>query len=205
MHGSPLVCRRWRRVGLVAGETGTAPLFQIAGMLLDDPGGYTREVGLLFVNRREEDILLRDEIEDMVEESGGRFRVTYSITGGSDSSSVDAGIDTDAAGELDAHNRDATDYQQNTATARCKQTKDTKFEYIRGSTDIIQKALPPPHNKDGTTMVLVCGTDGFVDWWSGPVARGPPKEDGTKGAKIQGPLLGLLRDAGYDESEVFKY
>ena len=100
-------------------------------------------------------------------------------------------------GELEADNGHATDDEQGTATARCKQSKDTNFEYGRGSIDMIQKVLPPLHGRDGTTIVLVCGTDGFVDWWSRPVARGLPKEGGTKGPKIQGLRLGLLQDAGY--------
>jgi hypothetical protein len=54
-------------------------------------------------------------------------------------------------------------------------------------------------------MILVCGRDDFVYTWSGPVVRAPPKADGTKGPKIQGPLLGILQDSGFDESEVFKY
>ena len=74
----------------------------------------------------------------------------------------------------------------------------------RGSLGMVAKTLPPS-TKDGTTMVLVCGTDGFVDTWGGPVIRGPRKPDGTRGGKVQGPLLGLLAQAGYDASEVFKY
>ena len=54
-------------------------------------------------------------------------------------------------------------------------------------------------------MVLVCGTDGFVELWGGPVARAPKQPGEKKGAKVQGPLLGLLAEAGFDASEVFKY
>ena len=41
--------------------------------------------------------------------------------------------------------------------------------------------------------------------WDGPVGRAPKKPDGSKGDKIQGPLLGLLKEAGYTAEEVFKY
>ena len=54
-------------------------------------------------------------------------------------------------------------------------------------------------------MVLVCGTDGFVDTWAGPVVRGPRLPDGSRGPKVQGELLGVLAEAGFDASEVFKY
>ena len=77
----------------------------------------------------------------------------------------------------------------------------------RGSIDMARQALPPPSSTtDGRkTMVFVCGTDGFRDMWAGPIARAPPLADGSKGPKIQGPLLGILKDAGYDASDVFKY
>ena len=78
----------------------------------------------------------------------------------------------------------------------------------RGSVEMIRETLPPPASRggeDGTTMLLVCGTDGFVATWAGPVGRGPKKADGSKGGKIQGPLLGLLANAGYVDAEVFKY
>jgi len=172
MHGSPTLTNRWKHVGLIAGGTGIAPLFQLATLLLDDPSGYTTDVHLLFVNRKEEDILLRDRLEEMVVASKGRFRVTYSLT------------------SLEEEEEEA-------ATSN--------LEKGRGSVTMIQKSLPPPTKGDGSTMILVCGTDGFVDWWAGPVGRAPSTDDGKKGPKIQGPLLGLLRDAGYDESEVFKY
>jgi len=167
MHGSPNLYKRWRHVGLIAGGTGIAPLFQIATMLLDDTSGYTTDVHLLSINRRREDILLREELESLVKSSRGRFRVTYSLT--------------------DPSNNDG------------------EVEHGRGTTGMIQKALPSPAGADGSTMILICGKDGFVDWWAGPIARGPPKPDGSKGSKVQGPLLGLLARAGYDATEVFKY
>ena len=62
----------------------------------------------------------------------------------------------------------------------------------RGDVAMVSIALPPPTN-DGKTMIFVCGTDGFVASWAGPVGCAPKKSDGSKGAKIQGPLLGLLK------------
>jgi len=185
MHGSPAIYNRWKHVGLVAGGTGIAPLYQIAIMLLDDPSEYTTDVHLLFMNRAEEDILMKDRLDDLVVASGGRFRVTYSLT--SETSTASGG-----GGALEEKSEE-------------KMNDSDEFKYGRGSVDMVKNALPPPMGGDGTTMILVCGTDGFVDWWGGPVGRAPSKADGSKGPKIQGPVLGLLKDAGYDESEVFKY
>jgi cytochrome-b5 reductase len=77
----------------------------------------------------------------------------------------------------------------------------------RGSVHMALQSLPPPSSreKNTKTMIFVCGTDGFRDMWAGPIARAPPLPDGSKGPKIQGPLLGLLKDAGYEASDVFKY
>lgn len=197
MHGSPTLLRRWKHVGLVAGGTGVAPLFQIATMLLaEGPSGYTTDIHLLFVNRVEEDILLRDQLEEMVDRSGGRFRVTYSLTNNAkeDDESTTNGGDGSTHHGGGGKGNSSTGFDHRPT-----------LEQGRGSPSMVQKSLPPPTGGDGTTMILVCGTDGFVDWWAGPVGRAPPKADGAKGPKIQGPLLGLLRDAGYDESEVFKY
>ena len=166
VHGSPVVSNRWKNVGMVAGGTGIAPLLQIVRILLEDPHDTTTRIQLLSVNRYEEDILMKEELDRYAREFPDRFAVTYSLTG------------------------DKLPNDWNGCTGR-------------GSVDMARRALPPPSG-DGT-MIFVCGTDGFRDMWAGPVVRGPPQEDGSKGPKIQGPLLGLLRDAGYDASQVFKY
>lgn len=171
MHGSPAVLGRWRNLGLVACGTGVAPLVQIARILLDDPEDNTK-IRLLCVNRRENDVLMRKELDHLASDHPDRFSVTYSLTASDDISPT--------------HD-------------------DWKGERGRGSVDMALRVLPPPSGADGSTMVLVCGTDGFVKMWAGPVGRAPPNPDGSKGPKIQGPLLGLLQEAGYDASEVFKY
>jgi cytochrome-b5 reductase len=189
VHGRASVLGRWTNVGLVAGGTGIAPLLQIARIILDsssrdDDADTTKTiVRLLFFNRREEDILAREEIEDMVRMHPTRFIVSYSLT---DEKCVPDGW-TGHVG--------------------------------RGDISMISSSLPPPTGGAGKTMIFVCGTDGFVSALGGPVVRAPPpppddrtdgEEEGgnnkeRRGGKIQGPLLGLLREAGYAEEEVFKY
>lgn len=123
---------------------------------------------LLSVNRNEDDILMRKEIDQMAAANPDRFFVNYSLTG---------------------------------ANVR----SDWKGYRGRGTLDMAKNALPQPSSGEKTTMIFVCGTDGFRDMWAGPIARAPPLPDGSKGPKIQGPLQGLLKDAGYHESDVFKY
>eukprot|EP00542_Grammatophora_oceanica_P019548 CAMPEP_0194039504 /NCGR_PEP_ID=MMETSP0009_2-20130614/11621_1 /TAXON_ID=210454 /ORGANISM="Grammatophora oceanica, Strain CCMP 410" /LENGTH=285 /DNA_ID=CAMNT_0038682363 /DNA_START=111 /DNA_END=968 /DNA_ORIENTATION=+ len=83
-----------------------------------------------------------------------------------------------------------------------QQDAPTNFLQGRGDVSMVQKALPKP--TDPNVMVFVCGRDGFVAHWAGPVARAP-SENGKKGPKIQGPLLGVLADSGFSADQVFKY
>lgn len=167
MHGSSSILNRgWKHVGLVAGGTGIAPLYQIVQILMKDES--KTNIYVLSINHKEEDILLKEELDQLAKEYPGQVKVTYSLTEQPDAKESD------------------------------------KFEYGRGSVDMVRKALPDPSLKD-EVMLFVCGRDGFVQTWSGPVGRAPPPKEGGKGPKIQGPLQGLLKDAGYDESQVFKY
>ena len=168
MHGGAAVLGRWQNIGLVAGGTGIAPLLQIARIVLEssDEAARSTMVHLLSINRRHEDILARDLIEELRTQHPQRFKVAYSLT-----------------------QPPAQGWEGFTG---------------RGSRSMVEAALPRPTN-DSKTMVLVCGTDGFVSTWGGPIGRAPSGPDGKKGAKVQGPLRGLLAEAGFDESEVFKY
>jgi len=42
VHGSPVIGKRWNRIGLIAGGTGVAPLIQLARIILDDPTDNTK-------------------------------------------------------------------------------------------------------------------------------------------------------------------
>lgn len=208
MHGgSAVLGRGWKQVGLVAGGTGIAPLLQIARILLEgndddsDNKDSKREqqcprIHLLFVNHTPEDILGREAIEALAAEHPDHFFVTYSFTRNAENK-----------------DKDKNDGAQIHGAAQ--------FLQGRGDVAMAQAALPPPSStthddKDGDTasaattpqsdtMVFVCGRDGFVAHWAGPVVRAPPKSDGSKGPKIQGPLLGVLAEAGYTADQVFKY
>ena len=72
----------------------------------------------------------------------------------------------------------------------------------RGSQAMVRAALPPPTG-DGKTMILVCGTDGFVGDMAGPVERVRDPVTNKK-SKIQGPVLGVLGELGFEPHQVFK-
>eukprot|EP00521_Asterionellopsis_glacialis_P012176 CAMPEP_0195305072 /NCGR_PEP_ID=MMETSP0707-20130614/35622_1 /TAXON_ID=33640 /ORGANISM="Asterionellopsis glacialis, Strain CCMP134" /LENGTH=213 /DNA_ID=CAMNT_0040369085 /DNA_START=40 /DNA_END=681 /DNA_ORIENTATION=- len=203
IHGSPhIVGRQWTHVGLIAGGTGIAPLFQLAKILLEEDEKTTTttpkkktSIHILSINRKQEDILLKEELDQLAQEYPDRVHVTYSLT--------------DPTIGSTANHKGGDDHKEWTGWTG------------RGSIDMVRAALPPPHHhhpsvttipheegdpkSSSTTMIFVCGTDGFVETWGGPIGRAPPLANGKKGPKIQGPLVGLLKEAGYDESEVFKY
>ena len=177
MHSYPHVHGRWSHIGLIAGGTGIAPLYQLLMILLKDCTS-SNKIHVLSINRKEEDILLKKELDDLVSKYPDKLIVTYSLTGEND-------VDNDMMKDNDNNGRDG-------------------YRIGRGNVQLAQEALPHPSlGKD--VMIFVCGKDGFVEHWGGKVGRAPNNPDGSKGAKIQGPLMGVLREAGYDASQVFKY
>ena len=54
-----------QQVGLVGGGTGMAPLMQIVRILLADPADPHVRIGILSINRREEDILMREDLDSL--------------------------------------------------------------------------------------------------------------------------------------------
>jgi cytochrome-b5 reductase len=154
IHGSSQITQRWRAIGMVAGGTGLAPFVQIIRTCLEDPDDKT-QLSLLFINRHEEDILMRTVLDALAAVSP-RFSVVYSLT------------------------RPPEDWEGNTG---------------RGTVELAKKALP---SAEGDVMVLVCGTDGFVETWAGAKLR-------ENGKKLQGPVAGILAEAGFTKDNVYKY
>jgi len=184
MHGAPAALGRgWRNVGLVAGGTGIAPLLQLARLLLEDPDRAAAQVRLLCVNRGPADVLGREELAALAAAHPDRFSVTHAFT---------------REGECEGDGVAGDECEVGAADAAILRG--------RGDAAMARAALPPPSAAEPTdTMVLVCGKDAFVAHWAGPVVRAPSGADGSKGPKIQGPLLGVLADAGYTAEQVFKY
>jgi hypothetical protein len=51
----------------------------------------------------------------------------------------------------------------------------------------------------------VCGRDEFLETVSGDTIRGAPPPGKKKGPKLQGPLTGVLANAGYEPTMVYKF
>lgn len=70
---------RWKRLGLLANGTGIAPLLQVALQLLSATEDET-QISIIYTNRREEDILMHEELEQMTRNYGKRLAVFHTLT-----------------------------------------------------------------------------------------------------------------------------
>eukprot|EP00747_Dinoflagellata_sp_TGD_P166812 gnl/TRDRNA2_/TRDRNA2_190190_c0_seq1.p1 gnl/TRDRNA2_/TRDRNA2_190190_c0~~gnl/TRDRNA2_/TRDRNA2_190190_c0_seq1.p1 ORF type:complete len:319 (+),score=63.36 gnl/TRDRNA2_/TRDRNA2_190190_c0_seq1:79-1035(+) len=67
-----------KHVGMLAGGTGITPMLQLLQSSLLDPKD-TVTYSLIYANKTEEDILVRDLLDDVAAKSSGRIKVTYTL------------------------------------------------------------------------------------------------------------------------------
>ncbi|XP_066309784.1 NADH--cytochrome b5 reductase 1-like [Miscanthus floridulus] len=65
-----------RAFGMLAGGSGITPMFQVARAILENPNDNTK-VHLVYANVTYEDILLKDELDNMAKTYPGRFKIYY--------------------------------------------------------------------------------------------------------------------------------
>ncbi|KAI3403521.1 CBR1 [Candida oxycetoniae] len=65
-----------KSLGMIAGGTGIAPMYQIITAIMKNPDDKTK-VHLLYANVTDSDILLKDELETYAKEHPDRFKVHY--------------------------------------------------------------------------------------------------------------------------------
>ena len=63
-----------RAFGMIAGGTGITPMLQLVRAILKNPNDKTR-ISLIFANVNEEDILLRQELEELAEVRKDQFQL----------------------------------------------------------------------------------------------------------------------------------
>ncbi|KAJ1701527.1 hypothetical protein LUZ63_001306 [Rhynchospora breviuscula] len=81
-HGNFLINGKPRfakRLAMIAGGTGITPMYQVAHAILQDHPDDETEMDLVYANRTEDDILLREELDKWASEYPNRFRVWYVI------------------------------------------------------------------------------------------------------------------------------
>lgn len=154
MLGVQIIQNEFDSIGLIAGGSGITPMLQVAQRVLANPDDQTN-VSLIFANVSEEDILLREKIDELQDEYPEQLRVLYVLD--------DAPVGW------------------------------------RGGRGYISKAmlreLMPDPLLGGLAKVLVCGPPGMVKHVAGEMP----------GKKGQGEFGGLLKELGFDASQVFKF
>lgn len=63
-------------ITLIAGGTGITPMYQLLRAIFNNPNEKTK-VSLVFGNKKEEDILLREEFDKLEKDHSDRFKVFY--------------------------------------------------------------------------------------------------------------------------------
>jgi nitrate reductase (NAD(P)H) len=71
--------RHVRRLAMVAGGSGIAPMYQVIQAVLRDQPGDRTEMHLVYANRTEDDILLRGELDRWAAEYPDRLKVWYVV------------------------------------------------------------------------------------------------------------------------------
>lgn len=69
---------QFNKLGLIAAGTGITPMLQIITKILQDPNDHT-EISLIFANKSENDILMREEIDMLSSISPSQFEVWYTL------------------------------------------------------------------------------------------------------------------------------
>lgn len=66
-------------ISMIAGGTGITPCYQIIKAALSNPKDKTM-INLIYSNSTSDDILLKDELIELAKDSGGRFKIHFTLT-----------------------------------------------------------------------------------------------------------------------------
>lgn len=75
----PLEERSAKHFGMIAGGTGITPMLQVLDAIFKYTDDTTTTANLLFANQTEDDILVREELEDLEKKFPGRFKLHYTL------------------------------------------------------------------------------------------------------------------------------
>ncbi|KAJ3274645.1 hypothetical protein HDV01_002487 [Terramyces sp. JEL0728] len=68
----------FKRLGMIAGGTGITPMLQVIQRILSDPVDKT-QIDLVFANNTEQDILLKDYLDELATKRADQFKVHYVV------------------------------------------------------------------------------------------------------------------------------
>ena len=78
-QGGEILTKRYKNIGMIAGGSGITPMIPIIRSILGDENDSTN-IHLLFANKTEEDIILRDKLENRQEEFSHQYKYFYTIS-----------------------------------------------------------------------------------------------------------------------------
>ncbi|KAG6846774.1 hypothetical protein H0H93_011959 [Arthromyces matolae] len=78
LHGTP---KRVRQVGMVCAGSGITPILQVLRGVFVETDNNDTDVWVLDVNRDFDDILCKEELDELSLAHGSRFSLRYSLTG----------------------------------------------------------------------------------------------------------------------------
>jgi len=163
-----------RCLGMVAGGTGITPMYQIIRTVLRNPEDRT-QLRLLYASRTEQDILLREELDQLAADHPDRLIVQYVVEKPPDESNARKGA--------------AADQEEGSVVTLSKDAPRPALAVGLVSAPLITDFLPAP--TDPQTAILVCGPHGMLQHLCGS----PPP--GASGPSRDYPLGGLLKRMGY--------
>ena len=77
-QGGELITKNYKNIGMIAGGSGITPMIPIIRTVLSSETDNT-QLNLLFANKKEEDIILRDKLENRQEEFSDQYRFFYTL------------------------------------------------------------------------------------------------------------------------------
>ena len=75
---TPPIVKKVKRVGMIAGGTGITPMYQLIKEICKHPEDQTK-LQLIFANQTEDDILLRDDLEEFKQNYSNKFDLWFTI------------------------------------------------------------------------------------------------------------------------------
>ncbi|KAI8929585.1 hypothetical protein BC831DRAFT_443298 [Entophlyctis helioformis] len=189
-------------IGMIAGGTGIAPMYQLMRRILENPADTTT-ISLVYANRSPRDILLKSRIDELVQLHPGRVHVSYFVdeNGPAPISSREKAAAAKAANSVFAATVAAAPSTNDAGSAKsaaapaAAPASTVPVDYRVGfiGKEHLAKALPGPASA-GHHSVIVCGPPGMLAAIAGPKA----------GDDRPGPLGGMLKDLGFTEQQVVK-
>ena len=77
-QGGEIVTKKYRNIGMIAGGSGITSMIPIIRKILGSEQDTTK-INLLFANKKEEDIILRDKLENRHEDFSDQYKYFYTI------------------------------------------------------------------------------------------------------------------------------